>query len=91
MHWKSCREGAQQCCAPTVKLVAGYGFGGFFFLGGVAIAITVAMTVAAGVAVAGGWGDAYWLAGVGEVGRDGFGYVAYRADLDYRGLSLLQD
>src|ERR1700687_1888714 len=72
------------------KLVAGDGFGGFFLLGGVAIAVTVGMTIAVRVAVAAGWGDAYRLYGVGEVGWDSLGDVAYRADLDYRRLGLLE-
>src|SRR5216684_5559859 len=76
-------------------LVAGDGFGGFFFLGGVAVASTVGVAVAIGMAipvtVAAGRGDGYGLAGVGEVGWDGFGDVLDRADLDYRGLGLLED
>src|ERR1700732_3844383 len=71
------------------RLVAGYCFGGFFFLGGVGVAIAVAVTVAIRMAVAGGWGYAHRFAGVGEVGWDGFGDVAYRADLHYGGLGLL--
>src|SRR6266446_7769288 len=55
------------------------------------MAITVAVTIAVAVAVAGGWGDRYRLSSVGEVGWDGFGDVAYRADLDHRGLGLFQD
>src|SRR5713101_3971568 len=66
-------------------LVAGDGFGGFFFLGGVAIGMAIPVTVAAGR------GDGYGLAGVGEVGWDGFGDVLDRADLDNRGLGLLED
>src|SRR5216683_1265179 len=68
-------------------LVAGDGFGGFFFLGGVAVAIGMAIPVT----VAAGRGDGYGLAGVGEVGWDGFGDVLDRADLDNRGLGLLED
>src|SRR3984893_6071768 len=63
------------------KLVAGDRFGSFFFLGGI---------VAVGMAIAVGRRDAYGLARIGEVSRDGLGNVAYRADLDYGGLSLLQ-
>src|ERR1700719_254416 len=74
------------------RLVAGYGFGGFFLLGGVAVGIAVAIGMAVAVAVAGaaGWGDADRLARISEVGGDGLGDVAYRADLDYGGLGLLE-
>src|SRR5713101_5007254 len=77
------------------NLVAGYRFGGFFFFGGsvaiaVAVAVAVGMAITTGMAVAAGWGDAYRLACVGEVGWNRLGDVAYRANLHYRGLGLLQ-
>src|SRR5690349_7439829 len=72
------------------RLVAGYNFGGFFLLDGVSVAIGMAVTVSIVVTVAVGWRDGYGLAGVGEIGWDRFGYLAYRADLHYRRLRLLQ-
>src|SRR6266849_1602442 len=55
------------------------------------MAITVAVSIAVGLAVATGWGDADRLAPIREIRGNGLGDVAYRADLDYRGLGLLQD
>src|SRR5882762_6888988 len=82
-------EKRRSSAAPLrLNLVAGYGFGGFFFRGGVVVAITVVtvavgVAIAVGVAVSAGWGDAYWLASVGEIGWDRLGDIAYRADLHY--------
>jgi hypothetical protein len=61
-------------------LVAGYGFGGLFGL-----------VVGGGVAIAIGWGDCDRFVGVGEVCGNRFRDVRERADLDYRGLGLLED
>src|SRR5271168_2593410 len=71
------------CGAPTRRgfLVAGYGFGGFF--GGAWGAVAVAIAVSGS--------DCYWLACVGEIGWGGFGDVRDRADLNHRGLGLLED
>src|SRR5271168_2460231 len=71
------------CGAPTRRgfLVAGYGFGGFF--GGAWGAVAVAIAVSES--------DCYWLACVSEIGWGGFGDVRDGADLNDRGLRLLEN
>jgi hypothetical protein len=63
------------------RLVAGYGFGGFFLLGGLAVGVGMAVTIAVAIdvtiAVAARWGDADRLARVSKIGWDGLGDVAY--------------
>jgi hypothetical protein len=71
------RWGAAVLRPYGLGLVAGYGFGCFFFLCCAAIAVAVTVSIAVTVAIAIGWRDAYRLAGVGKIGRDGFGDIAY--------------
>jgi hypothetical protein len=67
--------------APTIRekvnsagsLVAGYRFRSLF--GGVGRRGAVAIRMAVAISV--GWGNANGLAGVREIGWDGFGYVGY--------------
>src|SRR5580704_49639 len=65
------------------RLVAGYGFGGFFGGGVSAIAV--------GMAIAIRRRDCYRLACVGEIGWRGFGDVRDRADLNDCRLGLFEN
>src|SRR5215471_20653790 len=56
----------------------------------VAVGVPIAVAIYRSTTVAGSGSDGHRFSGVGEVGRNGFGDVGDRADLDDGGLRLLE-